>query len=193
MSCRLRDAFVYVSFSLLPRALEGTQGPGDLGSAPTGAERRSEPRVRIIDAASKIKRDAFACISFYFITCVRGFESLRNPQTIDFTALLHPPFKMEQEMEQMHTSSCTLSKHKSLYCVVLNRSAILYINLLSYNFKLFSSSKKFRRPTVIIPFSSLRTLILSPTTMIFLKESGMLRRLRCSCFTLSAVESANAD
>lgn len=88
----------------LPRALEGAQGPGDLGSAPTEAERRSEPGFGSSASLQNEKRDAFTASPFHFSTCVRGFESLRNPQTIDFTALLHPPFKMEQEMEQMHFS-----------------------------------------------------------------------------------------
>ena len=54
------------------------QDPGDLGFAPTGAERRYEPGFVSSAPASKTKRRCF-CISFCFTTCARGFESLRNP------------------------------------------------------------------------------------------------------------------
>lgn len=66
--------------------------------------------------------------------------------------------------------------------------------LLVQRFRLFSSSRKFLIPIMLIPFSSRRIFMLSfPTTMNFLNESGIQLRLFCSCSIFSTEERENAD
>ena len=55
------------------------------------------------------------------------------------------------------------------------------IGTTAYSFRLSLSSRKFRRPMVVMPYSSRRTLMLSPTTMILRKKSGMSSSPRRSC------------
>lgn len=64
---------------------------------------------------------------------------------------------------------------------------------LSHIFKLFSSSRKLRRPMVVMPSSFLLTLILSATIMIFLNESEIRTKDRCSWAIFSSLFMAKAD
>ena len=65
--------------------------------------------------------------------------------------------------------------------------------IICYNLRLSSSNKNCLMPIVTIPVSFLRSLILSLTIIIFLKESPIRARGRSSCACFSGVGKANAD
>ena len=86
------------------------------------------------------------------------------------------------------------------FCCTLHRPDIRRYSCLAgtgfslhYRLRLFSSNRKLRIPMVTIPISFLRTLMLSRTTMIFLKESPMALSGRSSCICFSGAVIAKAD
>ena len=105
-------------------------------------------------------------------------------------------------LSEQKISGTALKPYRRFFCVFLFRVfgaagfadhsyGLRRLRPSSYKFRLFSSSRKFRMPMVMMPISFLRSLILSRTTMIFLKESPMALRGRSSCACFSGVVIAN--
>lgn len=74
-----------------------------------------------------------------------------------------------------------------------NDSTFLMFLIDIYNSKLFSCNRKSYTLIMVIPFSSLRTLMISFTTIIFLNESFTFIRDAFSCLILSASGKLYAD